>query len=191
MAVTFSDLHTADGLKALETHLAGKTYVSGDAISKDDVKVFAAVLSKPGAEFPNAARWYETVSAALASRFPGKAVGVNLPGAGSAPAAPVAEAAKDDDDDDLDLFGDETEDDKKAAEERAAAKASAKKKESGKSSVLMDVKPWDDETDMKKLEEAVRSVQMEGLTWGASCACRLWYQEDDNHVDHCGRPCVC
>jgi elongation factor 1-beta len=37
----------------------------------------------------------------------------------------------------------------------------------GKSSVLLDVKPWDDETDMKKLEEAVRSVQMEGLTWGA------------------------
>ncbi|CAN6212624.1 unnamed protein product [Urochloa humidicola] len=169
MAVTFSDLHTADGLKALEAHLAGKTYVSGDAISKDDVKVFAAVPSKPGAEFPNAARWYETVSAALAARFPGKATGVNLPGAGSAPAAaPAAEAAKDDDDDDLDLFGDETEDDKKAAEERAAAKASAKKKESGKSSVLMDVKPWDDETDMKKLEEAVRSVQMAGLTWGAS-----------------------
>ncbi|CAN6219829.1 unnamed protein product [Urochloa humidicola] len=169
MAVTFSDLHTADGLKALEAHLAGKTYVSGDVITKDDVKVFAAVPSKPGAEFPNAARWYETVSAALASRFPGKAVGVNLPGAGSAP-APAAEAAKDDDDDDddLDLFGDETEDDKKAAEERAASKASAKKKESGKSSVLMDVKPWDDETDMKKLEEAVRSVQMEGLTWGAS-----------------------
>ncbi|ONM60898.1 Elongation factor 1-beta 2 [Zea mays] len=73
------------------------------------------------------------------------------------------------DDDDLDLFGDETEEDKKAADERAAAaKASSKKKESGKSSVLMDVKPWDDETDMKKLEEAVRSVQMEGLTWGAS-----------------------
>ncbi|KAL6494949.1 hypothetical protein OROGR_030868 [Orobanche gracilis] len=32
----------------------------------------------------------------------------------------------------------------------------------------MDIKPWDDETDMKKLEEAVRSVQMEGLHWGAS-----------------------
>ncbi|KAL6896543.1 hypothetical protein ACP4OV_007115 [Aristida adscensionis] len=170
MAVTFSDLHTAEGLKALEAHLAGKTYVSGNSISKDDIKVFAAVPSKPGAEFPNAARWYETVSAAVASRFPGKAVGVNLSGAGSAPAAaaPAAEAAKDDDDDDLDLFGDETEEDKKAAEERAAAKASSKKKESGKSSVLMDVKPWDDETDMKKLEEAVRSVQMEGLTWGAS-----------------------
>lgn len=169
MAV-FSDLHTADGLKTLEAYLAGKTYVSGDAITKDDIKVFAAVPSKPGAEFPNAARWYETISAAVASRFPGKAVGVNLPGAGSAPAAaaPAAEAAKDEDDDDLDLFGDETEEDKKAADEHAAAKASSKKKESGKSSVLMDVKPWDDETDMKKLEEAVRSVHMEGLTWGAS-----------------------
>ncbi|KAG8642612.1 hypothetical protein MANES_12G097502v8 [Manihot esculenta] len=32
----------------------------------------------------------------------------------------------------------------------------------------MDVKPWDDETDMKKLEEAVRSVEMPGLLWGAS-----------------------
>ncbi|PWA97295.1 hypothetical protein CTI12_AA030020 [Artemisia annua] len=40
----------------------------------------------------------------------------------------------------------------------------------GKSSILLDVKTWDDETDMQKLEEAVRSVQMEGLMWGA---CKL------------------
>jgi elongation factor 1-beta len=171
MAPSFTDLHTDGGLKALEDFLAGKTYISGDAISKDDIKVFAAVPSKPGAGFPNASRWYDTVAAAVASRFPGKSAGVNLSGAGpsSAPAAAAPAEAKDaEDDDDLDLFGDETEEDKKAAEERAASKASTKKKESGKSSVLMDVKPWDDETDMKKLEEAVRSVQMEGLTWGAS-----------------------
>ncbi|XP_028986631.1 elongation factor 1-delta-like isoform X1 [Betta splendens] len=36
------------------------------------------------------------------------------------------------------------------------------------SSILLDVKPWDDETDMAKLEECVRSVQMDGLLWGAS-----------------------
>lgn len=167
MAVTFSDLHTAEGLKALEAHLAGKTYISGDGISKDDIKVFAAVPTKPGAEFPNAARWYDTIAAATASRFPGKAAGVSASSAPAA-AAPAAASAMDvDDDDDLDLFGDETEEDKAAAAERAAAKP-AKKKESGKSSVLMDIKPWDDETDMKKLEESVRSVQMEGLTWGAS-----------------------
>jgi elongation factor 1-beta len=34
--------------------------------------------------------------------------------------------------------------------------------------VTLEVKPWDDETDMKALEESVRSVEMEGLVWGAS-----------------------
>ena len=37
-----------------------------------------------------------------------------------------------------------------------------------KSVVTMEVKPWDDETDMKALEESVRSIEMDGLVWGAS-----------------------
>ncbi|THU56512.1 hypothetical protein C4D60_Mb11t18010 [Musa balbisiana] len=170
MAISFSDLHTEAGLKALEEFLSGKTCISGDQISKDDVKVFAAV-AKPGDGFPNVCRWYDSVFGILAPRFPGKSLGVKVgtQAAVSAP-APPAEASKEAaDDDDLDLFGDETEEEKKAAEEReAAVKASSKKKESGKSSVLLDIKPWDDETDMKKLEEAVRSLEMPGLLWGAS-----------------------
>ena len=35
-----------------------------------------------------------------------------------------------------------------------------------KSSLLIDVKPWDDETDMKKMEELVRTIEMDGLLWG-------------------------
>ncbi|GKV28847.1 hypothetical protein SLEP1_g59746 [Rubroshorea leprosula] len=167
MAITFSDLHTEAGLKSLDKFLAGKTYISGNKLSKDDIKVYAAVLGKPAESFPNASKWYECVSSHLANSFPGKAVGVRIGGKG-APAA-AAPAKADAGDDDLDLFGDETEEEKKAAEEREASKkASTKKKESGKSSVLMDIKPWDDETDMKKLEEAVRSVEMPGLLWGAS-----------------------
>ncbi|PIN09424.1 Elongation factor 1 beta/delta chain [Handroanthus impetiginosus] len=173
MAVKFSDLHTESGLKALDAFLSGKSYISGDQLTKDDVKVYAAVSEKPSSDlYPNASKWYDAVSVKLASSFPGKAVGVRIGGqaAPAEAAAPAAEAKESgaDDDDDLDLFGDETEEEKKAAEERDAAKASAKKKESGKSSVLMDIKPWDDETDMKKLEEAVRSVEMPGLLWGAS-----------------------
>ncbi|XP_021901140.1 elongation factor 1-beta 2 [Carica papaya] len=172
MAVTFSDLHTESGVKSLDEFLSGKTYISGDQLTKDDVKAYAAVLEKPGDSFPNAGRWYELVSSRLASSFPGKAVGVRIGGKASAPeavAAPAKEAPAADDDDDLDLFGDYTEEDKKAADEREAAKKDKKKsKESGKSSILMDVKPWDDETDMKKLEEAVRSVEMPGLFWGTS-----------------------
>ncbi|KAL3620297.1 hypothetical protein CASFOL_035209 [Castilleja foliolosa] len=169
MAVTFSDLHTESGLKALDTFLSGKSYISGDKLTKGDVKVYAAVLENPSADlYPNASKWYGAVSAKLAHSFPGKPAGVGIGGA-AAPAAPAAETKESaDDDDDLDLFGDETEEEKKAAEEREASKAPAKKKESGKSSVLMDIKPWDDETDMKKLEEAVRGIEMPGLFWGAS-----------------------
>ncbi|KAM0951043.1 putative translation elongation factor EF1B/ribosomal protein S6 [Dioscorea sansibarensis] len=176
MAISFADLDTEAGLKSLEQLLSGKAYISGvfqDQITKDDVKVFASVSENPGEGFPNVGRWYETVSSALASRFPGKPLGVKVVGQGPPVASePVVEAKKvsgstGDDDDDLDLFGDETEEEKKASQEReAAVKASSQNKESnGKSSVLLDVKPWDDETDMKKLEKAVRSVHMEGLLW--------------------------
>ncbi len=34
--------------------------------------------------------------------------------------------------------------------------------------MLLDVKPWDDETDLKEMEELVRSIELDGLTWGAS-----------------------
>ena len=45
-----------------------------------------------------------------------------------------------------------------------------------KSNIVLDVKPWDDETDMKELENCVRSVSCEGLLWGACeyLTCILW-----------------
>ncbi|PHU14518.1 Elongation factor 1-beta 1 [Capsicum chinense] len=123
--------------------------------------------------YPNASKYYQAVSTKLSSSFLGKAVSVRFGSqAAPAPAALAKEAAKPADDndnnDDIDLFGGETEKEKKAAEAREATKASTKKKRSGKSYVLMDFKPWNDETDMKKLEEVVRSIEVEGLLWGES-----------------------
>lgn len=92
---------------------------------------------------------------------------------GDAKPAPAA-AAADDDDDDVDLFGDsesEDEDAKRLKEERLAKYAEKKAKKPGviaKSNVILDVKPWDDETDMKELEVAVRSIVQDGLLWGTS-----------------------
>ncbi|CAI9782912.1 unnamed protein product [Fraxinus pennsylvanica] len=43
------------------------------------------------------------------------------------------------------------------------------------SSVLLDVKPWDDEIDMKKLEKDVRSAELLGLLWGASKLVEVGY----------------
>uniref|UniRef100_A0A8K9V5J5 Eukaryotic translation elongation factor 1 delta b (guanine nucleotide exchange protein) n=1 Tax=Oncorhynchus mykiss TaxID=8022 RepID=A0A8K9V5J5_ONCMY len=79
-----------------------------------------------------------------------------------------------DDDDDMDLFGSDEEEDAEAErlkEQRLKEYAEKKAKKPtliAKSSILLDVKPWDDETDMAKLEECVRSVVADGLLWGQS-----------------------
>ncbi|XP_062043900.1 elongation factor 1-delta [Lepus europaeus] len=90
------------------------------------------------------------------------------------PPAKKAAAPAEDDEDDIDLFGSDEEEDKEAArlrEERLRQYAEKKAKKPAlvaKSSILLDVKPWDDETDMARLEACVRSVQLDGLVWGAS-----------------------
>ncbi|XP_076731614.1 eukaryotic translation elongation factor 1 delta b (guanine nucleotide exchange protein) isoform X2 [Maylandia zebra] len=85
---------------------------------------------------------------------------------------PAKEEEEEDDDDDIDLFGsDEDEEADKLKEQRLKEYAEKKAKKPAiiaKSSILLDVKPWDDETDMAKLEECVRSVQADGLLWGTS-----------------------
>ena len=34
--------------------------------------------------------------------------------------------------------------------------------------MTLDVKRWDDETDMEALEKSVRSIEKDGLLWGSS-----------------------
>jgi len=91
---------------------------------------------------------------------------------GAAPKSAPAPAAKPADDDDIDLFGsDEDEEANKVREERLKQYAEKKSKKPGpiaKSSIVLDVKPWDDETDLGVMEKHVRSVQMDGLIWGTS-----------------------
>jgi len=81
--------------------------------------------------------------------------------------APAAE----DDDDDCDLFGSDDEEAKALKEKRLKEYADKKGKKPAliaKSNVVLDVKPWDDETDMVEMEKRVRSIVQDGLLWGAS-----------------------
>ena len=48
------------------------------------------------------------------------------------------------------------------------AKKSKKPALIAKTSVLLDVKPWDDETDMDEVLKSVKTIEMEGLVWGAN-----------------------
>ncbi|GAB0089638.1 Probable elongation factor 1-delta [Sergentomyia squamirostris] len=97
------------------------------------------------------------------------------------PAAAAAKVAADDDDDGVDLFASESEDDEaadKIKEARLAEYAAKKAKKPAliaKSNIIFDIKPWDDETDMKAMETQVRQITMEGLLWGASKLVPLAY----------------
>jgi elongation factor 1-beta len=55
----------------------------------------------------------------------------------------------------------------------------------------MDVKPWDDETDMKALEDSVRSIEQDGLVWGASKLVAIGYGIKKLQITLVVGPCSC
>ena len=59
--------------------------------------------------------------------------------------------------------------------EAYAAKKAKKPALIAKSNIILDVKPWDDETDMAEVEKMVRSIEADGLLWGASKLVPLAY----------------
>ncbi|XP_050531816.1 elongation factor 1-beta [Daktulosphaira vitifoliae] len=162
------DLKSPQGVEYLENYLSSKSYIVGFEPSKADLDTFA-LIQTPQAKTPNVLRWYNHIKSFSDKdkvQFPNKKADFSsTEGSSSKPA---------DDDDDIDLFGSDDEEDEEAErirQERLKAyseKKATKKVVIAKSSIVLDVKPWDDETDMKKLEECVRTIQMDGLVWGAS-----------------------
>ncbi|XP_026069875.1 elongation factor 1-beta [Carassius auratus] len=173
----FGDLKTPAGLKVLNEFLTDKSYIEGYVPSQADIAVFDALSGAPSADLCHALRWYNHIKSYQKEK--GSLPGVKKPlgqygPTGVEDTTAAAPAAADEDDDDIDLFGSDEEEDEEATklkEERLAAYNAKKAKKPAliaKSSILLDVKPWDDETDMAKLEECVRSIQLDGLLWGQS-----------------------
>lgn len=52
--------------------------------------------------------------------------------------------------------------------EYEAKKTAGKPKPTAKSIVVIDVKPWDDETDMEEIKSFVLALEVDGLVWGTS-----------------------
>jgi len=172
----FGDLTTEKGQKALNDFLACRSYIEGYVPSQCDVTAFSALKCEPQGQFAHCCRWYRQIlsySTEEQKSFPTV----------QSTASDEKKAAAADDDDDLDLFGsDEDEEDdeetKRIKEERVSnynAKKTKKPALIAKSSVLVDVKPWDDETDMAEMEKLVRTVTMDGLVWGQSKLVPLAY----------------
>ncbi|CAH3025968.1 unnamed protein product [Porites evermanni] len=147
--------------------------------SQGDTVVYEALSGVPPSDLPHALRWYNHITSfgEEKAKFPGVKKDLQSYGAG-----PATNGTAKNDDDDFDLFGsdseEETEEDRKRKEEREQAykaKKATKKAVIAKSSLLIDVKPWDDETDMKEVERLVRTIEADGLVWGASKLVPLAY----------------
>jgi elongation factor 1-beta len=167
-------------LAALDSHLQGKTYLVGDQITLADIIVASSLLDgyrtvldgKIQKAFKNTLQWFKNV----VSQGPVTAVlgdvilaGEKTPcNRGDAGAAAEEDAG----DDDFDVFGDDDEEDaareaeiQRIADEAKAAKEARGKAVIEKSVVVLDVKPWDSETDLDALEIKIRGIEMEGLEW--------------------------
>lgn len=84
--------------------------------------------------------------------------------------APKAAAAAAEEDDDIDLFGETTEEEQAALDAKKKAdaekKKAAKKDVIAKSSILFDIKSWDDTVDLEALAQKLHAIQKDGLIWG-------------------------
>lgn len=166
--MSFGDVSTAAGLEKLDAFLVANSYAGGWVPSQVDVGLFNAIKSSPNAKFVNALRWWNNINS-YKSEF------AALPaGSASTAAAPAA-----DDDDDVDLFASDDEEEDAEAERikaervaaynaRRAAKEEKKGKVIAKSNIILDIKPWDDETDLNEMEKSIRSIAMDGLLWGTA-----------------------
>lgn len=172
----FGNLTTDAGLKKLDEHLATRSYVDGFAASAHDVAVLAQLSANvDAAKYKHVARWFSHISY-LKSTGRVSAGPVAEVKAAAPAAAPAAEAKKESNDDDFSL--DDDEDDAagaaaiEALKKKKAEEEAKKKKEKvpviARSSIILDVKPIGEETDMAALEANVRKITIDGLTWCGS-----------------------
>ncbi|RMZ89836.1 hypothetical protein DV736_g2909, partial [Chaetothyriales sp. CBS 134916] len=175
----FTDFTSDSGLTLLDKWVATRSYIDGFTPSQADVVSFKAIKDPTAVKkYPHASRWYKHI-ASYESEFSSLSGNPSKPFTAYGPEAvaltenPKAAPAADDEDD-VDLFGsDEEEEDPEVVAERERRLAEYRKKKEGKvkpaakSLVTLDVKPWDDETDMKELIDNVLAIEMDGLVWGA------------------------
>ena len=154
----FGDLKTPTGLQVLNNYLADKSYIEEYVPSQADVAVFEVVSGPPPANLYHVLCWYNHINSYEKEKtsLPGVKKTLGKYGPANVECITGSGATDSKDDDDIDLFGSEEEEESEEAkqlrEERLAQYESKKAKKPAlvaKSSILLDVKPWDDETDMQ------------------------------------------
>ncbi len=143
------------------------------AATTTDVALYNALGKAPDAKaYPNVFRYYQHIASVAGKSLPagvGASTGAASAAApkASAAAPPKAAAAEEED---VDLFGEDGEEAAKkvAAVEKKAEEApkKAKKVVIAKTLCMYEVKPLEAGQDMKAMEAALRSIEIDGLVWG-------------------------
>ncbi|CAA7055937.1 unnamed protein product [Microthlaspi erraticum] len=172
----FPNLNSDAGLKKLDKHLLTRSFITGYNATKDDIIVYAALVNPQTSIYVNLSRWYNHIKTLLIFS------GISPEGSGLTIDGLVASITKEalfpaSIDGVVDPIAEETVEEKKADEEErvGSSKASSRKIIKSSKSWVMIITPQNDETDMKKLEEAVRSFRMAGLFWGGSNLAPIGY----------------
>lgn len=151
----------------LNDFLSTRSYVDGFSASKSDLNVFGALPAEPEAKFVHARRWYRHIKVLQnGHQFASQSKSVE-----DFPIVSSVKTATSNDDDEVDLFGEDEVDpeaERVKAERIAAynAKKATKQQVAAKSEVVLDIKPWDEETDMAEVRNKVKAIVMDGLVWG-------------------------
>ncbi|KAJ5852233.1 uncharacterized protein N7529_011618 [Penicillium soppii] len=174
----FTDFVSDAGLTLANNFLSTRSYIVGSSPSQADVVTFKAFSAAPDAQkFPHAARWYKHIASYESefSTLPGDSNAAFTAFGPESHELPSNPKDKPEEDDEDDLFGsDSEEEDPEVVAEREKrladykAKKALKTKPAAKSLVTLEVKPWDDETDLAAMEANVRAIEQDGLVWGAS-----------------------
>ncbi|CBZ25987.1 putative translation elongation factor 1-beta [Leishmania mexicana MHOM/GT/2001/U1103] len=153
-------------LKEVNGRLNAQPFVAGFSPSSEDARIFSEMFGN----HPNVIQWVARMASYYqAERDEMLNAGSEKKATEPAKATAPAPAAAAEDDDDIDLFGETTEEEKAALEAKKAKdaeKKKAKKEVIAKSSILFDVKAWDDTIDLGALAKKLHAIQRDGLIWG-------------------------
>eukprot|EP00008_Paramoeba_atlantica_P010493 CAMPEP_0201493012 /NCGR_PEP_ID=MMETSP0151_2-20130828/35739_1 /ASSEMBLY_ACC=CAM_ASM_000257 /TAXON_ID=200890 /ORGANISM="Paramoeba atlantica, Strain 621/1 / CCAP 1560/9" /LENGTH=203 /DNA_ID=CAMNT_0047880135 /DNA_START=55 /DNA_END=666 /DNA_ORIENTATION=+ len=150
-------------LSEINKKLLTKPYVEGYVPSKADAELFQQMFGNNAKVISWAAR--------MASYFASERKGMQTVSDSKPKAEPQSKkSAPAEEDDDVDLFGDVTEEEQAALEARKKEEETKKKAKPAviaKSNIVIDIKPWDDTTDLEALMKKLRAIDKDGLVWGA------------------------
>mmetsp|Transcript_15847 Transcript_15847/g.25882 ORF Transcript_15847/g.25882 Transcript_15847/m.25882 type:complete len:218 (-) Transcript_15847:43-696(-) len=157
----YSELNTPAGLGKLNGYLSLRSYVVGYFPTQADVELAHALKDVKLCEKKqtHAVRFLKHINSFTAAEQ--KA----WPSEGT--------AAVEADEDEMDLFASDDEEDEAAAaalQEKIAAEKAARKAGKGKgerSLIVLEVKPFDAETDLEKMAKGIKTIEHEGIqNWG-------------------------